>query len=73
MDSCFFPIYFVFLDVEKDVSLILGRTFLATDRALIDVEQGKLVLKFQEEKVAFHVSKLCAILMMKGIVSHSTL
>ena len=37
---------FVVLDMEEDheVPLILGRPFLATDRALIDVESDELTL-----------------------------
>ncbi|XP_016172951.1 uncharacterized protein LOC107615401 [Arachis ipaensis] len=43
-----FPADFVILDVEDEGSnpIILGRTFLATARDLIDVEKGELVLNF---------------------------
>jgi len=39
-----FPAYFVILDMveDEDMPLILGRPFLATGRALIDVEMGQL-------------------------------
>lgn len=38
---------FVVLDVEEDIEvpLILGRSFLAIGRALIDVHQGRLTLR----------------------------
>ncbi|XP_075500045.1 uncharacterized protein LOC142538615 [Primulina tabacum] len=41
---------FVVLDMEKDLEmpLILGRPFLATGKALIDVEEGKLRLREDE-------------------------
>ncbi|XP_050280871.1 uncharacterized protein LOC126721844 [Quercus robur] len=44
VDKFIFPINFVVLDMEEDqeVPLILGRPFLATGRALIDVQKGEL-------------------------------
>ncbi|GKV16140.1 hypothetical protein SLEP1_g26822 [Rubroshorea leprosula] len=35
--------------------LILGRPFLATGRALIDVQQGKLSLRIHDEEIVFNV------------------
>ena len=48
-----FPADFVILDMEADVEvpLILGRPFLATARAIIDVGDGKLVLRVGNEEV----------------------
>ena len=42
-----FPVDFVILEMEKDdiVPIILGRLFLATVRAVIDVHDGKLTLR----------------------------
>ena len=39
VDKFIFPMHFIVLDMEEDkeVPIILGRPFLATDRALIDV------------------------------------
>ncbi|RYR19806.1 hypothetical protein Ahy_B03g064701 [Arachis hypogaea] len=37
--------------------IILGRPFLATARALIDVEQGELILRIHYEHLTFHVFK----------------
>ena len=50
-----FPIDFVIMDIEEDfeILLILGRPFLATTRALIDVEEGKLILSVGDEQVIF--------------------
>ncbi|XP_022871918.1 uncharacterized protein LOC111391016 [Olea europaea var. sylvestris] len=46
VDKFIFSVNFVVLDMEEDekVPLILGRPFLATGRALIDVQEGKLTL-----------------------------
>lgn len=45
------------LVMPKDVKtpLILGRPFLATGIELIDVELGKLIFRFNKEKVIFIV------------------
>ena len=47
VDKFIFPVDFVVLDMDEDVEvpLILSRPFLATTRAIIDVGDGKLVLK----------------------------
>ena len=57
VDKFIFPVDFVVLDMEEDreVPLILGRPFLATGRTLIDVQQGKLILRVQDEQVTFDV------------------
>ncbi|XP_015944811.1 uncharacterized protein LOC107469940 [Arachis duranensis] len=50
---------FVVLDMEEEVktSIILGRPFLATARAIIDVQKGELVLRLHEAKMVFNVIK----------------
>ncbi|KAL4314471.1 hypothetical protein AHAS_Ahas15G0088400 [Arachis hypogaea] len=55
----FLPTDFVILDTGEDenASIILGRPFLATGRALIDVEVGELVLRVHNEQLVFHVFK----------------
>ncbi|KAL4381513.1 hypothetical protein AHAS_Ahas04G0141000 [Arachis hypogaea] len=55
----FLPADFVILDMGEDenASIILGRPFLATGRALIDVEVGELVLRVHNEQLVFHVFK----------------
>ncbi|WP_198155488.1 retropepsin-like aspartic protease, partial [Candidatus Burkholderia verschuerenii] len=54
-----YPADFVIVDMEVDkkVPLILGRPFLATGRALIDVEQGNVTLRFNDEKIEFNIFK----------------
>ncbi|KAK1411651.1 hypothetical protein QVD17_38208 [Tagetes erecta] len=57
VDKFIFPVDFVILDMDEDVTvpLILGRPFLATARALIDVCDGKLSLRVGEETVTFDI------------------
>ncbi|XP_027362847.1 uncharacterized protein LOC113870454 [Abrus precatorius] len=57
VDKLIFPTEFVILDMDEDseVPVILGRPFLATGRALIDVQQGQLMLRVHDEKVTFKV------------------
>ncbi|KAL2505755.1 Aspartic peptidase domain containing protein [Abeliophyllum distichum] len=59
VDTFIFPADFIILDMEedKDVPLLLGRPFLATDKALIDVQKGQLILRLSEEHVTFDVFK----------------
>ncbi|RYR77942.1 hypothetical protein Ahy_A01g002653 [Arachis hypogaea] len=56
----FLPTDFVILDMEESHihPIILGRPFLATARALIDVEQGELILRIHDERLSFNVFKL---------------
>ncbi|XP_075499401.1 uncharacterized protein LOC142537792 [Primulina tabacum] len=57
VDKFIFSVDFVVLDMEEDreIPLILGRPFLATEEALIDVQKGELVLRFNDESVVFNV------------------
>ncbi|XP_047170548.1 uncharacterized protein LOC124838881 [Vigna umbellata] len=59
VDKFIFPADFVVLDMEEDakVPFIFGRPFLATGRALIDVEQGELILRVGDEKVTFFINE----------------
>ncbi|KAL5576436.1 hypothetical protein UlMin_018135 [Ulmus minor] len=57
VDKFIFPVDFIILDFEADmeVPIILGRPFLATGRALIDVHNGELTMRVQDENVTFNV------------------
>jgi len=57
VNDLLFPVDFVILDMEEDeeLPLLLGRPFLATGRALIDVDMGELMLRFQDEQVVFNI------------------
>ncbi|GAU40559.1 hypothetical protein TSUD_367620 [Trifolium subterraneum] len=53
-----FPADSIIMDMTENrevESLLLGRPFLATGRALIDVELGELMLRTDEEKIMFNV------------------
>ncbi|KAD4385220.1 hypothetical protein E3N88_25388 [Mikania micrantha] len=59
IDKFVFPVDFVILEMEEDekVPLILGRPFLATSKALIDVCDGKLTLRVADETVTFEIRR----------------
>ncbi|GKA85871.1 reverse transcriptase domain-containing protein [Tanacetum coccineum] len=54
-----FPTDFVFVDFDADprVPLILGRSFLKTGHALIDVYEGELTLRVGKEAVTFNLDQ----------------
>ncbi|GKB64476.1 reverse transcriptase domain-containing protein [Tanacetum coccineum] len=54
-----FPADFVVVDFDADprVPLILGRSFLKTGHALIDVYEGELTLRVGKEAVTFNLDK----------------
>ncbi|XP_045810767.1 uncharacterized protein LOC123905179 [Trifolium pratense] len=54
------PADFVVLDIEETSDwkpLLLGRPFLATSRALIDVELGELMQRTEDHQIVFNVFK----------------
>ena len=57
IDKFIFLTDFIVLDLEEDkeVPIIVGRPFLATNWALIDVQKGELKLRVQDEEVKFNV------------------
>ena len=54
-----FPVDFVVMQMEEDtqVPLLLGRPFLATEAALIDVQKGELTLRVGDEAVHFNINR----------------
>ena len=54
-----FPVDFVVIDIEEDkqISLLLGRPFLATGASLIDVKKGELTLRVGDEVVHFNLNQ----------------
>nr|GEX77711.1 reverse transcriptase domain-containing protein [Tanacetum cinerariifolium] len=54
-----FPTDFVIVDFDADprVPLILGRSFLKTGRALIDVFEGELTLRVVKEAITFNLDQ----------------
>ncbi|XP_070055039.1 uncharacterized protein [Nicotiana tomentosiformis] len=59
VDKFILPPDFVILDCEVDyeVPIILGRLFLATRKALVNMEAGELTFRVGDEKVVFHICK----------------
>ncbi|XP_038882375.1 uncharacterized protein LOC120073642 [Benincasa hispida] len=57
VDKFIFPVDFIILDYEADteVPIILGRSFLATGRALIDVQKGELTIRVDNQQAKFNV------------------
>nr|GEX60685.1 reverse transcriptase domain-containing protein [Tanacetum cinerariifolium] len=55
----YFPVHFVVVDFEPDprVSLILGRCFLRTGQALIDVQKGELTLRIENEAITYNLDQ----------------
>ena len=55
VEGLYIPADFIILDTRKDEdeSIILGRPFLATTRAVIDVDRGELVLQLNEDYLVF--------------------
>ncbi|XP_047178948.1 uncharacterized protein LOC124845786 [Vigna umbellata] len=57
VDKFLFPVDFVIMEMEEDVNVppILWRPFMKTVRVLINVENGKLKVRVQDEEVNFDV------------------
>ena len=57
VDKFIFPMNFRVLNMEEDkeVPIILGTPFLATDWTLIDIHKGELRLRVQDDEVTFNV------------------
>jgi len=57
VDKFMFPVDFVIMDIEEDseVPLILGRPLMKMAKVIIDVDDGKLKVKVQDDEVNFNV------------------
>jgi hypothetical protein len=57
VDKLVFSIDFVVMDIEEDddVPLILGRPFMKTARMMIDIDDGVMKVKVQDEEVTFNL------------------
>nr|GFB81053.1 reverse transcriptase domain-containing protein [Tanacetum cinerariifolium] len=55
----YFPADFVVVDFEPNprVPLILGRCFLKTSRALIDIHKGELTLRIRNEAITYNLDQ----------------
>jgi hypothetical protein len=68
IEGIYIPIDFVILDIEEDddVPIILGRPFLATAGALVDVKNGRIVFQVSDKIVGFELENV-----MKGPALYS--
>ena len=59
VESFIFPVDFVILDCEVDleVLIILRRSFLATGRALVDMEKGQMKFWLNNEEATFNICR----------------
>lgn len=57
VDDLLFLADLVIVGMEEDYEtpLLLGRPLLATSKALIDVEMGELILRFNKQQIIFNV------------------
>jgi hypothetical protein len=55
VDKLFFPVDFIVIDMEEDddAPLILGRPFMKTARMMINVDDGLMKVRVQNEEVTF--------------------
>lgn len=45
------------MEKDRDIPIILGCPFLATRKALVNVQKGELNMRMQDKKVTFNVFK----------------
>ena len=59
VESFIFSDDFVILDCEVDfkVPIILGRPFLATGRALVDMEKGQITFRLNNKEATFNICR----------------
>ncbi|XP_070032498.1 uncharacterized protein [Nicotiana tomentosiformis] len=60
VDTYLFPVDFIVVDMEvnKEVPLVLGRPFLCTGRAILDICEGQLMLRVGNKKVVFQMKRM---------------
>ncbi|XP_016485545.2 uncharacterized protein LOC107805953 [Nicotiana tabacum] len=60
VDKFVFPVDFIVVDMEdnKEVPLIMGRPFLCTGRAILDIYKGQLMLRVGNEKIVFQMKRI---------------
>ncbi|GJR01794.1 uncharacterized mitochondrial protein-like protein [Tanacetum coccineum] len=71
IDKFVFPVDFIALDMPEDIttSLILGRPFLSTSHAKIDVFKRKITLKVGNDKVMFKSDKPTSYKIYEGLLN----
>jgi len=68
LGGIYIPADFVVVDIDEDfqIPIILGRPFLTTAGAIINVKIGKIVFHVSDERVEFEIANA-----MKGTVVYS--
>jgi len=68
IEGIYIPADFVVVDIpeDQDVPIILGRPFLATAGAIVDVKNGRIVFQVSDEMVGFELENV-----MKGPALYS--
>ena len=68
IEGIYIPADFVVVDIpeDSDVPIILGRPFLATAGAIVDVKNGRIVFQVSDEMVGFELENV-----MKGPALYS--
>ncbi|XP_047249940.1 uncharacterized protein LOC124885730 [Capsicum annuum] len=59
VDRFIYPTDFVILDCERDfeIPIIFGRTFLATEKVLVDIKSEEIKFRLNNEVVSFNICK----------------
>ncbi|WCJ31663.1 hypothetical protein M5689_013137 [Euphorbia peplus] len=57
VDKFIFPTDFVILDFYVNCPLILGRPFMNIGGALVDVSEGKIILRIGDDKIEFDMNR----------------
>ncbi|CAL1388128.1 unnamed protein product [Linum trigynum] len=67
-----YPTDFVILNIseDSDMPLILGRPFIATAKALLDVNEGTLILRDGKERIKLEIDPRVRSDEVKGVVSY---
>jgi len=57
VDKFYLPVDFVIMDIKEDVEIpfILERPFMKTARVTIDVDEGKMKVRAQDDEVTFNI------------------
>ena len=70
VDKFLFPVDFVVMDMDDDneVPLIPGRPFVKTAKFFIDVDDGKLIVRVEDNEFKFNVFEAMSTLKIRGSV-----
>ncbi|XP_012487917.2 uncharacterized protein LOC105801129 [Gossypium raimondii] len=58
MPKSIFKLLGIDFEVDMEVSIILGRPFLAMGRTLINIQKGELTMRVQDDQVTFNVLRV---------------